>query len=36
MYYEHLPMIEKLFGIENSHVAVKLFSLALVMSISNL
>ena len=35
-YYEHLPLIEKLLGIENNLVPIKLFSLALVMSISNL
>ena len=35
-YYEQLPLIEKLLGIENSYVPLKLFSLALVMVLSNL
>lgn len=34
-YYDEFPLIEKLLGIENSYVPIKLFSLALVMALSN-
>lgn len=34
--YENLPLIEKLLGIENSYVGFKLFSLALVIVLTNL
>lgn len=34
-YFEQLPLIEKLLGIENSYVPIKLFSLALVLVLSN-
>ena len=35
-YYERLPFVEKMLGMENSFVPIKLFSLALVMSLTNL
>lgn len=35
-YFDQLPLIEKLLGIENSYVPLKLFSLALVLVLSNL
>ena len=35
-YYEKLPLFERLLGMENSFVPVKLFSLALVLSLTNL
>jgi predicted Zn-dependent protease len=34
--YQELPLLEKLLGIENSYVPLKLFSLALVLVLSNL
>jgi hypothetical protein len=35
-YYERLPFVEKMLGMENSFVPIKLFSLALVLSLTNL
>jgi hypothetical protein len=34
--YQELPLLEKLLGIENYYVPLKLFSLALVLVLSNL
>ena len=35
-YFEKLPLVERLLGMENTFVPIKLFSLALVMSLTNL
>ena len=35
-YFQNLPLVERLLGMENTYVPVKLFSLAIVMSLTNL
>ena len=35
-YFDKLPLVERLLGMENTFVPIKLFSLALVMSLTNL
>jgi hypothetical protein len=36
IYFQNLPLVERLLGMENTYVPVKLFSLAIVMSLTNL